>query len=59
MDINTTKNGQTSILGGTCTYKYTIPKLFGFRYDGIYGMCIDFLNGRLMAGNGSGGNSLQ
>ena len=23
---------------------------------GIYGMCIDFLNGRLMAGNGSGGN---
>lgn len=51
------QNGQTSILGGTVALtNIQSPNYLDLGTDGIYGMCIDFLNGRLMAGNGSGGN---
>jgi len=51
------QNGQTSILGGTVALtNIQSPNYEDLGNGGIYGMCIDFLNGRLMAGNGSGGN---
>lgn len=51
------QNGQTSILGGTVALtNIQSPNYEDLGSGGIYGMCIDFLNGRLMAGNGSGGN---
>lgn len=51
------QNGQTSILGGTVALtNIQSPNYEDLGGGGIYGMCIDFLNGRLMAGNGSGGN---
>jgi hypothetical protein len=51
------QNGQTSILGGSVALtNIQSPNYEDLGSGGIYGMCIDFLNGRLMAGNGSGGN---